>query len=528
MNQSFVPSLTADHVLSRLSSGTIPMRVALPVSAVSGLILVLSYPPFALWPLMFVSVACALWTLIGRTVLGALAVGLAFGGTFYAALLSWVSSFLGPMPWVALTSLEAGLFGLGAIPIALGFRWGSRRSQFDRLQLIGVPLVVAGLWVTREIVMGAWPYSGLPWARLGVALAPSRLADAASWVGTNGLSFLVVAALTGLIQWIRNSGPRSARGVAVTFITASVLVATPQFPTTDVGTLRIAWVQGNGPAGYFDDRSPGDVLRAQTAATTPLRSRKVDLVVWPEGGVDSDPLADRATALALDRIVDDAAAPVLINAAVTRNGRVFNTSLLWTSGPGTPDGYDKVNLVPFGEYIPNRSFFEWLAPDTVGLLKRDYTAGNRPPVVTLEGVPIGLAICFDAIYDAVIWDGVRSGAQVFVFQTNNADFRGTSENSQQLALARMRAIETGRSVVSVSTIGASQVVAPDGSIISTSAPNKAVAGVDTVPLRAGRTPASIVSPLLGIATPLLSATALLVLGLRWRRMTHHKAQRFEE
>ncbi len=109
--------------------------------------------------------------------------------------------------------------------------------------------------------------------------------------------------------------------------------------------------------------------------------------------------------------------------------------------------------MPFGEYVPDRAFFEPFAPDLIGLIQREYTPGDAAPFFDLDGVGVGLAICFDVIYDDVIWDGAREGAQIYMFQTNNADFRGTDENLQQLAFARMRAIETGRSVVNLSTVG---------------------------------------------------------------------------
>ena len=114
-----------------------------------------------------------------------------------------------------------------------------------------------------------------------------------------------------------------------------------------------------------------------------------------------------------------------------------------------------------GEYVPDRWFYEMLAPDLIGLIQREYTPGTNPPFFDAGGIGVGLAICFDVIYDDVIWTSARGGVQVYMFQTNNADFRGTDENLQQLAFARMRAIETGRSVVNLSTVGTSQVIAPD-------------------------------------------------------------------
>ena len=138
--------------------------------------------------------------------------------------------------------------------------------------------------------------------------------------------------------------------------------------------------------------------------------------------------------------------------------------MLWEAGGRRGRStYDKRHPVPFGEYVPDRCVLQPLAPDLIGLIQREYTPGTDPPFFDVDGVGVGLAICFDVIYDDVIWDGARDGAQVYMFQTNNADFRGTDENLQQLAFARMRAIETGRAVVNISTVGTSQVIAPDGS-----------------------------------------------------------------
>jgi apolipoprotein N-acyltransferase len=94
----------------------------------------------------------------------------------------------------------------------------------------------------------------------------------------------------------------------------------------------------------------------------------------------------------------------------------------------------------------------------------------------------------------VILEGVNGGAQVLVFQTNNADFRGTDENLQQLAFARMRAIETGRSVVNVSTVGASQIIRPDGSTLSRLSADEAGAMLEDVELRSGLTAGVILGP----------------------------------
>ena len=502
---------------------SLPVWAAVLASAAAGLLLDLASAPVGWWPLTFVSVTVALVALIGRSIGGALLVGTVFGAVFYTTHLVWVGEFLGPVPWLALAGLEAVLFGAGAVPIALAYRWTARYPARGLVQLLAVPPLIGVLWTAREVVMGAWPYSGFPWARLGMTQVGGPLAEAVSWTSVTGLSLLIVILCASVVQWIRAGGIRFMLGLHPAVSVAALLVIAPQFPTAPAGEFRVGWVQGNGPTGYFDDKVPGDVLAAQTAATVPLYGQPMDLLAWPEGGVDADPLSDPAAAEALDRVVRSAGAPLLMNAATTRGDDVFNTSLLWTADPTGRQWHDKVNPVPFGEYVPDRWFYELIVPDLVGLIQREYTPGSNPPLVQVGDVGVGLAICFDVIYDAVIWDGARAGAEVFVFQTNNADFRGTDENLQQLAFARMRAIETGRAVVNVSTVGTSQVITPDGTTVDSIGVDTVDASITTVPLRTGLTPAVILGPWLTALIVLAAAGALTAAGFSHRARTRAAA-----
>ncbi len=191
--------------------------------------------------------------------------------------------------------------------------------------------------------------------------------------------------------------------------------------------------------------------------------------------------------------------PIVLNTVTVDEDEFFNTSMLWRDGEGAVDTYDKRNPVPFGEYIPDRGFWEPFAPELIGLIQRGYSPGTNPPVFDLGTAITGLAICFDVIYDELIWEGARDGAELYMFQTNNADFRGTDENQQQLAIARLRAIETGRSVVNISTVGTSQVIDPSGRTIDSLPLDEPGAMVTDVELRTGLTP----SVVLGGSVPLI-------------------------
>jgi apolipoprotein N-acyltransferase len=264
--------------------------------------------------------------------------------------------------------------------------------------------------------------------------------------------------------------------------------------------MRIGAVQGNGPTGYFDQREPLSVLDAQTAASEPLYGKGMDLLVWPEGGLDGDPFQYPELADGLDRVAAGVRAPILANAATQKGELFYNTSFLWPQGEHAPLARDDVQThakrhpVPFGEYVPDRAFFNAIVPDLIGLIGREYTPGTDAPLVRVGKTPVGLAICFDVIYDELIAQGIDGGAQVLVFQTNNADFRGTVENLQQLGIARMRAVETGRSVVNISTVGTSQVIRADGSTQASLDEDRPGALLEDVELRTGATAGVVIGP----------------------------------
>lgn len=509
---------TEDRAAPRTAVATrdvplLPLWAAVPVSVVAGIVLSTAFPALAWWPMVFVAVPLALLPLIGRRAGGALLVGFAFGAAFFSVNVAFTARYLGPVPWIALSVFEALLTGVAALTITWAYRWLPRLVPGRWWRLVALPALVAGLWTMREQFLGSWPYGGFPWGRIGVTQASSPLAPVASWIGMSGLSFLIVFVCAAAIEVVRQRSLRRPLSYLPTAAAVVLLVVTPAFPTTDAGSIRIGAVQGNGPAGYFDERTQDAVFESQRAATEPLIGEDIDLLVWPEGGVDSDPTSTPVTAARLNRLVEQIGAPLLMNAATARGTEYFNTSLLWEPGEGPAAAYDKRHPVPFGEYVPDRWLYEPLAPELIGLLQLDYTPGTLPPVIETAGTRVGLAICFDVIYDDVIWDGASGGAEVFVFQTNNADFRGTDENLQQLAFARMRAIETGRAVVNLSTVGTSQVIAPDGSVIDGLPENVAGAMLTDVPLRTGLTPSVALGPVLHAVFGWGSLAVLLAVGL---------------
>jgi apolipoprotein N-acyltransferase len=539
-----IPGRTA-RARVRASAGTaatvaehplVPLWLALALAVAGGSALDAAFPSLGWWPLAFVAVPLALVSLVGRSLWGSVLVGAAFGAAFYFPHVSWSSQFLGDdplgwVPWVALATFETLLLAVFSPLVTLAYRWLPRWRDTAAVRLVALPALVAGAWTARELVLGSWPYGGFPWGRLGMSQSESPIAPVASWLGVSGLGFLMVALCAGAVEAVRwaarvqreraEHGERAGSaarwwGALPVALLAVVMTVVPQFPTADAGTLRVGAVQGNGPAAYADQRAPLEVLRSQLDASAPLESERVDVVVWPEGGVDSDPAENTATARTLSAAADAYGAPIVLNAASEVGDLVYNTSFLWTAD-GSVATHAKRHPVPFGEYIPDRWLYSAIVPDLVGLISRGYTPGDDSPVFDLGRAKAGLAICFDVAFDDVIQEGVNDGAQVFMFQTNNADFRGTDENLQQREIARMRAIETGRSVVNLSTTGTSQVFAPDGTLLQTLPFDKAGVLVTDIELRDGRTAGVVLGPWIQGLLWWGTLLSLAVVGLATRR-----------
>lgn len=501
---------------------------ALALSALGGIVLSWSFPEPGWWWAAPLGVAAMLVPLIGRSGTGALAVGLAGGLGFYGSLVSWTSLFLGPVPYVALASLMAAFVAVGSLAIAHAYAWLPIAWPGRAGRLLALPVAVGGLWTLREAIASNWPYGGFAWGRVAQSQSASPFGELVAWLGLSGLTFLIVtltalaveaARILASARWPQLSNvaelpPSVARlnaarapvtraeGAARAVAIASgiaVLAAIPAFPVTPTDTLRVAAVQGGTPqAGYFLRGQPGDVLAAHLATSATIDpASEVDVILWPEGSVDLSPVYNARAAAALSRLSQQAGAPILANTVTVQRGATeaddeyFNTQFVWDDGVGLGETVDKQRPVPFGEYVPDRDFWYALAPDLIGLIQRGYTPGEGPAVLEVAGVPVGVLICFDVIEDGVVHDAVRSGAQVMLAPTNNADFGVTNELPQQLAFARLRAIETGRATVQVSTVGDSAVFGPDGAVLASLPHYEPGVMIIDVPLSDTLTPAVV-------------------------------------
>ncbi|MDV3222806.1 apolipoprotein N-acyltransferase [Intrasporangium sp.] len=434
---------------------------------VSGGVLCLAFPTFDLWFLAPVSLGLLVLVLTGVRAWAAFGLGLLAGLAFFVPTLHWSGVYVGNLPWFALSTLQALFFGLaGAL-----YAWLGRSGQVR-------PVVFALVWVVSEGLRARAPYGGFPWVKLAFSQADGPFGPLAAVGGAPLVGF--VLALTGGLLAVVGSRARRRMPLRSLALPAALAVglalsglAVP-LPTGGP-TANFVGVQGNVPRPGLDFNAErravlDNHVNATLAAAAELASGEdpvPDLYVWPENASDIDPLRNEDANQLIRNTVAQTGVPLVVGGLLEEpEGYVSNVSLLFEPGRGDTDRYVKLHPVPFGEYIPNRDFWRTFS-DKVDLVRRDFYPGSEVGVFTVptasgQQIRAGLSICFEVAYDDIMRDVVDAGANVLVVQTNNATFGYTAESPQQLAISRVRAMELGRSVIHVSTVGQSALITPDG------------------------------------------------------------------
>lgn len=463
---------------------TLLLQVAL--AAVSGWLTYTSYEPMGWWPAAIVGMALLYFTLGFRRPSLARGALIAFvhGLVMYLFTLPWIGELVGNVPYIALAAscaLYAILTGVGGAAIAR-WRWG----------FLAFPL----LYVAVEHLRSSAPFGGFAWVRLAWGQVNGPLVELASWGGPSLVSFAAALAGTGLAALAMSlyhrrasTGLRIAGALALIAPLGLGIVA-GLGSSPDTGQVTVSAIQGNVPRLGLDfNAQRRAVLSNHVRVTEELAAdgTRPDLVIWPENSSDVNPFQDAEAARLIDGAVSAIDAPVLVGTITADDAGYYNTMQVFDPADGVGDYHRKVYLQPFGEYMPLRDFFRRFT-DLVDLAS-DFTPGNGNFTVTMNDVTVGVATCFEVIKDDAYRTAIGNGAEILVTPTNNATFGFSDMTYQQLAMSRLRAIETDRAVVIAATSGVSAIVHPDGTVSQQSEIFEPAALTETLPLKDTVTPA---------------------------------------
>lgn len=400
-----------------------------------------------------------LWTWRDARARDAALYGLAFG-TAYLVVLMWGLHYLGFVALVPLAIVASLYYAATGAVVAL---YGARGVRS--------PLLTAAVWTLFEGLRVRFPLGGLAWGEAGTALHDVSVARAlASWGGVALVTFVVVAANGFVLDGALAARRRRWRPVAfaatgvVTLLLVGLVADAARFEPSVTGSLRVGAVQA------FDkvDAPPTQAAAEQYAMAQTFRlagelEGDFDLIVFPESALDRDPELDPVLRDQIVAIGAEHGAVMLVNARhSTPDGKLYNANLAYDPD-GTFQGfYAKQHLVPFGEYVPLRDELSF-----VGELRQipyDFDAGEERRLFRAGGRPFASVICYESAYSGIVRDFVRDGAEAIVVSTSDRSYRRSGIAAQHLALAQMRAAETGRPVLQAALSGISGVVDAEGRV----------------------------------------------------------------
>lgn len=396
---------------------------------IAALLLSAGFAPLGLWFTVPMAYAIFIKVLNKRSDL--LLNSFLFGFISNGIILSWSKTFVGVAPWILLSILQ----GLYLLPVGFLAKYTKK------------PVALIFALLLMDEVKNYLPFGGFGWTRIGFSQVESPLIPWVSVVGVIGISLLTLMISLALIT--PNKYP-----IASLLI---VLIASPFVIINQAASesLNVRAVQGGVPErGLSFNARAEAVLDNHIAVTRRDLERSDDVVIWPENAIDVDPIRDDSARKKIENLQSATKKP-LIAGAILNEQVLSNAAVLFDDNGSPRSTYIKRYLTPFGEYIPLRSLATLISPHVERVT--DFTPGDEYVSHEVKNVKISTVICYEILNDQIFRESAKNSGIIAVL-TNSATFAGSAEGEQQLAITRIRAIETGKNVVSVSTTGPSAFI----------------------------------------------------------------------
>jgi apolipoprotein N-acyltransferase len=496
-----------------------PGSRVLILALLSGILLALSFPryghPFFAW-IAITPLVVALLT-SKPTSRRAFLLGLATGAAYFGGTVYWTGTVVtqfGGLSWpvgvivaallVAYLSLFPGLFGL-----CLGWlaaRFGPRAM-----------LLAPAVWVTTELAR-TYFWSGFPWVLLGYSQTTVLpVAQIASVVGVFGVSAIVAAVGTALAHVAIS---RSARSVATLAGTAAGVVAIAVWGShrlahdelVDAGRpVRVALIQGNIPQDEkWDDAQAGNILNTYLSMTREAATRGAQLVIWPESSTPFPFQDDRVGGERIRSVVRESGIELLLGSDQIDHSTksYYNAAFLVRKDGSIAAIYQKMHLVPFGEFVPLQRLLFFVGPlvEAAGA----FTPGPDMVMLPTQHGPISTAICYEIVFPGLVRESVVRGSRLLTTITNDAWYGHSSAPYQHFVQASMRAIEQGRYLARAANTGISGIVDPYGRVLQQSGIFERQVMVGEVRMLEGRTIYGRIGDLFAYLCAALTVAALIV------------------
>ena len=404
------------------------------LSVIFGLITSSAFEPFAFWPSAFIGLGGWYYLLLATNLRSRIYISYLYGLSLLLTVQHWTGIYVGSTPWIALCVVQSIFFIIPAYFV-------SKKQRFNQFSF-------AASYVLVELLLRTIPFTGFGWSRISFTQVDSPLASLYPLGGVVLVAFMssAISATRTLITGF----------VLIVIILLSSLLTTP---ITDIGKVRIALIQGGvSNLGLDFNSTPQEVFKRHLLQTSKsIKADEVDLIVWPENAVDIDVNTIPGVADQITNLSKSLKTPILIGGVTKSFAGPQNQSILFN--PDKQQVYTKRYLTPFGEYLPLRNLstrFSKYADEIT-----DFSAGKNDLVFQVNSIKFQTQICYEIINDS-FRDQVNS--DFLIVQTNNATFGDTAQLDQELNIAKVRALETGREVAYVSTTGVTSFIDSEGKV----------------------------------------------------------------
>lgn len=419
----------------------------------SALLLVLAFPRANLFPIAWFALVPFIIVIKDRKPVNAFFLGWFFGFVFIGGLLYWILIF-GLIPWIALALFEGFYFAL----ISLFFSLLKRRDWQGAL-------IFASIWTGFDYLRSLGKF-GFTWG----SLAQSQYLDihilGICKIGGMFLLTFVLALQNGFLALLPIK--RGIKNAILTLIIAHIIGFGMNILYHPKGeNIKVAVTQaGIGErvthqAGLWSSPSTEELIRAYEPMLKDLQ--KQDLIVFSETAFPVSIPDVQEVRKWVENLAREKESYVLIGSPIEENGRIYNSALLFSPKGEIIGRYDKVQLVPFGEFVPWRKTFPWLKK--LGVRDFDFTPGKGWHPLKCKGFSLGPIICFESIFPKIAREYSIKGADILVVITNDSWFGRTWAGEQHLAFSSLRACEEGRYLLRATTTGISAIISPDGRIL---------------------------------------------------------------
>jgi apolipoprotein N-acyltransferase len=388
---------------------------------------------------------------------------------FFSFSLS-IAFWFARLSWLTLVGLDAYII----LALLMALITGSSGFLMYKVKDLPLPFVWYGLiFISMETITDYVPFGGFPWGKIAYDSADAPWANLMPY-GSSPLVTAAILLISALMIPSLGFVLQKAFAASIVFVVAiaAFTLFLQDLDKRDVrssGNIDLAVIQGSVPrVGLSFNEQKMEVLNYHIKETNNLldnTNQNYDAILWPENSIDVDPFTNKDAGNLVKDLVKKYNKPLVSGAVLQKDDGLSNSVIQWDPiNGGVIDRYEKLQLVPFGEYLPFRDFLSRYIK-RFSLIPQDFIAGKQANNLYVNNAVISPVICFEVAWNKNIFEQINNGGELISVHTNNATYAFSNQLEQQFMITRIRAMETGRDIVVTATTGISAHINRYGEVI---------------------------------------------------------------